>query len=171
MGSSPGLHLARLRSQVLFLELHLALGGTLNPHGHARSLSQVENPPRNATTFCLCWFHQTCPVGTRAPGPVCCWARSSKTTSNVPAVSSSLLFVLSCVCRLRHFSSQRRRQQHRQGNHLKCDKLKGKPTGMNKHQSGGIRSPIQSTPVADQRSVLNKSAAFKQQPCLFFPQR
>lgn len=28
-------------------------------HGRARGLSQVEIPPRETTTLCLCWFHQT----------------------------------------------------------------------------------------------------------------
>lgn len=62
---------------------------TLCLQGRARGLSQVEIPPRETTTLCLCWFHQTRPVGTScsaADAPHSFWARSSETTSNVPAV-------------------------------------------------------------------------------------
>lgn len=82
------------------------------------------------------------------------------------------LLALSCVWRLLRFSSQRR-QKRRRGNHLKCDKLKGKPPGMNERQRGSIRSSVQSTPVADQRSALNKSPRCRLQRAassfFFFP--
>lgn len=116
---------------------------TLHLRSRARGSSQVEIPPCETTTLCLCWFERTRPVGTScsaSDAPCRFWARSRETTSNVPAVSSSLFFffflALSCVWRLLHFSSWRQRRGR--GNHLKCDKLKGKPPGMNEHWGGEV---------------------------------
>lgn len=140
---------------------------TLYLHGRARGLSQVEIPPRETTTLCLCWFHRTHPVGascSASDAPHCFLGRGPARRHQMRQLSPPLLsflsffflLALSCVWRLLRFSSQRRQKRQR-GNHLKCDKLKGKPPGMNERQRGSIRSSVQSTPVADQRSALNKS--------------
>lgn len=108
---------------------------TLHLRSRARGSSQVKVPPCETTTLCLCWFERTRPVGTScsaSDAPCCFWARSRETTSNVPAVS--FFFALSCVWRLLHFSSWRQRRGR--GNLLKCDKLKGKPPGMNERWGG-----------------------------------
>lgn len=68
---------------------------TLHLRSRARGSSQVKIPPCETTTLCLRWFERTRPVGTScsaSDAPCCFWARSRETTSNVPAVSSSLFF-------------------------------------------------------------------------------